>query len=1022
MAAQTLFYVEDVCKPSKELNDGVKRAAFGLVLATHTDVDSHNPALGSHNSQRHQWDIPHAEYKKYRKTGVPPKDTVLVEWGSIDKGTGFSELIHTKYLELVDRALIVGDFVKRSTNDSMIGTVIGASVKCSLMPVLYRPNYDNPYGCQQLQELSSKLGYSSLVLEAFLGPDFLVHGNAAPPHAMLSDIPATELKTPEKYQTQDLVVYQDWIGIIDEMSDVVKVMLPNNKIVALRDEDELPFGLKSRMWETAEVPELIDFKGAKITKPDSYTPETLTGVPPIGFLVERTPDWIHVRWLIKRWPAPDKPDKGPLRDREPPSTIHADELERGAVHVYHHSGFPPNPDALQPIPFDLLPNERVRFKDLSGAAMKYDGRHSSNHLRRIDSSYTAGYDLNVFEVRGTETIVKVQWQDQSITECPSFHLIPDVNQEDESSFQPGEIVNTHDKKENEQEPYIFEPKKVGVVQSVNAADRIARVRWFKDASVKYPILPGIDELAFLLPESTTGLRTDEDEYEDLSVYDIEHAALLNKRRGDMVILHPPSSTPDINKGDGIDWFGEVIDLGLDGLLTVRLGALDEVRDVLIAPEYTTIAYSDDMRPFEDDDDDEDEEDDDGTWEDDGDSWEDDSHSFYPGISNLLVSELREIFYNDADGNQVRVEDKTGELEFDEDWSTEDEDGSTDEDLPDLIPLDDGVALTGQEAEEASHQEMEINGIKTPLDSTTQSSPQISAHQTTEPENEPATSNTTAENEPPHFLVLDSAVPIDHGYIAVTPTNSPSLLKRIHKEHKILLSSLPSGIYVRTWDTRLDLFRVLIVGPTDTPYEYAPFIVDLRLPSDYPFSPPDAYFHSWTSRGYGPVNPNLYENGKICLSLLGTWDGEEKMENWVPSRSNLLQVLISIQGLVLVKEPYFNEAGYEVRAGSEESKVPSRIYSEKIYFVARGFIVHALKKGVPGFADVLKWLYCSEGDGGPRLLDKAIDAAEGLVGSGEVGKETGGLSGISKGAIVMLERRLKEMELLREATARHEDLR
>lgn len=48
--------------------------------------------------------------------------------------------------------------------------------------------------------------------------------------------------------------------------------------------------------------------------------------------------------------------------------------------------------------------------------------------------------------------------------------------------------------------------------------------------------------------------------------------------------------------------------------------------------------------------------------------------------------------------------------------------------------------------------------------------------------------------------------------------------------------------------------------------------------------------------------NLYEEGKVCLSILGTWAGDRN-ESWSPARSSLLQALVSIQGLVLVKEPY-----------------------------------------------------------------------------------------------------------------------
>ena len=50
------------------------------------------------------------------------------------------------------------------------------------------------------------------------------------------------------------------------------------------------------------------------------------------------------------------------------------------------------------------------------------------------------------------------------------------------------------------------------------------------------------------------------------------------------------------------------------------------------------------------------------------------------------------------------------------------------------------------------------------------------------------------------------------------------------------------------------------------------------------------------------NPNLYANGKVCLSLLGTWDGP----GWVKGESTLLQVLVSIQSLILVAEPLYNE--------------------------------------------------------------------------------------------------------------------
>lgn len=60
----------------------------------------------------------------------------------------------------------------------------------------------------------------------------------------------------------------------------------------------------------------------------------------------------------------------------------------------------------------------------------------------------------------------------------------------------------------------------------------------------------------------------------------------------------------------------------------------------------------------------------------------------------------------------------------------------------------------------------------------------------------------------------------------------------------------------------------------------------------------------TGGGLTRFNPNLYADGKVCLSILGTWQGP----GWQPGKSTLMQVLLSIQGMIFVPEPYFNEPG------------------------------------------------------------------------------------------------------------------
>ncbi|KAK7004416.1 E2/E3 hybrid ubiquitin-protein ligase UBE2O [Biomphalaria glabrata] len=155
-----------------------------------------------------------------------------------------------------------------------------------------------------------------------------------------------------------------------------------------------------------------------------------------------------------------------------------------------------------------------------------------------------------------------------------------------------------------------------------------------------------------------------------------------------------------------------------------------------------------------------------------------------------------------------------------------------------------------------------------------------------------------------------------------PANPRSFRTAVKKELKLFQTSLPDGIFVKGFENRLDLYSVMILGPEGTPYEDAVFLFDLMLPNDYPSAPPLCYYHSFcTDR----LNPNLYEDGKVCVSLLGTWTGKGT-EVWT-SKSNLLQVLLSIQGLILVSEPYYNEAGYEKQRGTQVGLENSRMYNE-----------------------------------------------------------------------------------------------
>lgn len=90
-----------------------------------------------------------------------------------------------------------------------------------------------------------------------------------------------------------------------------------------------------------------------------------------------------------------------------------------------------------------------------------------------------------------------------------------------------------------------------------------------------------------------------------------------------------------------------------------------------------------------------------------------------------------------------------------------------------------------------------------------------------------------------------------------------------------------------------------------------------------------------------INPNLYNCGKVCLSLLGTWSGTG-VEQWRPCKSNMLQVLVSIQGLILNAEPFYNEPAYETTKNSIYCKEESRDYSETTFLLSLKTMLYTMR--------------------------------------------------------------------------------
>lgn len=108
-------------------------------------------------------------------------------------------------------------------------------------------------------------------------------------------------------------------------------------------------------------------------------------------------------------------------------------------------------------------------------------------------------------------------------------------------------------------------------------------------------------------------------------------------------------------------------------------------------------------------------------------------------------------------------------------------------------------------------------------------------------------------------------------------------------------------YVMDGDTMTKGYA-LIEGPENTPYEGCLLLFSVLFPNDYPFSPPRVLF--LTTDYKTRFHPNLYVDGKVCLSILGTYSGP----SWSGTQS-LSTVLLSIQGL-LDNNPLSHEPAYE----------------------------------------------------------------------------------------------------------------
>lgn len=148
------------------------------------------------------------------------------------------------------------------------------------------------------------------------------------------------------------------------------------------------------------------------------------------------------------------------------------------------------------------------------------------------------------------------------------------------------------------------------------------------------------------------------------------------------------------------------------------------------------------------------------------------------------------------------------------------------------------------------------------------------------------------------------------------------IKRITKDIRDIYKNplTDNKIYIHYDEENIFKMYCLIIGTDETPYENGFYFFDFTFSEEYPLKPPKVKF--CTLDGNTRFNPNLYTCGKVCLSIIGTWHGEQ----WSPVNS-ITTVLLAIQSFVLVKKPLRNEPGFEDCKDERIKDYDSVIYYE-----------------------------------------------------------------------------------------------
>ena len=183
--------------------------------------------------------------------------------------------------------------------------------------------------------------------------------------------------------------------------------------------------------------------------------------------------------------------------------------------------------------------------------------------------------------------------------------------------------------------------------------------------------------------------------------------------------------------------------------------------------------------------------------------------------------------------------------------------------------------------------------------------------------------------------------------------SETTIKRLIKDIKDLKKNplKEHGIYYKHDENDILKGQALIIGPPDTPYQFGFYLFDFYFPKDYPHSPPVLKY--LTNDGITRFNPNLYINGKVCLSILNTWRGD----SWTGCQtiSTILLTLVTI----LHNKPLTNEPG--INENNPNNKSYNEIVTYKNFQTAIHYMINDYPESKNFHIDTMKQLFLANYD-------------------------------------------------------------